>query len=97
VSGQLQAPAALPPKEKPHVPIEQEVGWTTGPVWTTWSSETSCPHRDLNSDPFVVQTVASRYTDYAIPDGRTVVLKLWSSDWSPMRRDEDLRGNVTWA
>jgi hypothetical protein len=25
------------------------------------------PQRDSNSDPFVVQPIASRYTDYAIP------------------------------
>jgi hypothetical protein len=28
----------------------------------------SLPHRDSNSDPPVVQPVASRYTDCAIPD-----------------------------
>jgi hypothetical protein len=27
----------------------------------------SCPYRDMNSDPSVVQPVASRYTDCAIP------------------------------
>jgi hypothetical protein len=27
----------------------------------------SCPHRDSNSDPSVVQPVANRYTDCAIP------------------------------
>jgi hypothetical protein len=34
VSGQLHAPAALPPGKDPPVPIEQEVGWTQEPVWT---------------------------------------------------------------
>jgi hypothetical protein len=28
----------------------------------------SRPYRDSNSDPSVVQPVASRYTDYSIPD-----------------------------
>jgi hypothetical protein len=32
----------------------------------TWRREDSCPYRDFNSDPSVVQPVASRYTDYAI-------------------------------
>jgi hypothetical protein len=61
VSGQIHAPAALPPGKEPSVPIEYEVGWTPDPVWMTWGSENSCSHWDLNSDPLVVQAVASRY------------------------------------
>jgi hypothetical protein len=57
VSGQLHAPAALPPGI--------EVGWTPEPLWTTWSKN-SWPYRGSNSDPLVIQPVASRYTDYAI-------------------------------
>jgi hypothetical protein len=57
VSGQLHAPVALSP-----VPIGWEVGWTPEPVWTTWRSEYSWPYLDS-----VVQPVASRYTDWAIP------------------------------
>jgi hypothetical protein len=63
MSGQLHAPAALPPGKEPPVPIEQEVGWTSEPVWTIWIRENSWPHRDSNSDFSVVQPVASRYTD----------------------------------
>jgi hypothetical protein len=51
VSGQLHAPAALPPGKEPPVPFEYEVGWTAEPVWTIWRSENSYPHRDLNPDP----------------------------------------------
>jgi hypothetical protein len=29
--------------------------------------ENSCPYRNSNSDPSVIQPVASRYTDCAIP------------------------------
>jgi hypothetical protein len=47
--------------------IRQEAGWAPEPIWTTWRRENYCPHRDLNSDPSVVQPVASRYTDCAIP------------------------------
>jgi hypothetical protein len=57
VSGQLHTPASLPP-----VPIGEEVGWTPEPVWTTWKREDSWPYLDSNSDPSVVQSVASRYT-----------------------------------
>jgi hypothetical protein len=39
-----------PGKELP-VPIEQEVGCTSKPVWTTWRRENSSSYRDSNSDP----------------------------------------------
>jgi hypothetical protein len=32
-----------------------------------WKGEKSCPYRDLNSDPSGVRTVASRYTNCAVP------------------------------
>jgi hypothetical protein len=32
-----------------------------------WIGNKSCPYRDSNSDPSVVQPVARRYTDCAIP------------------------------
>jgi hypothetical protein len=63
VSGQLHAPAALPPRKEPPVPIGEEVGWTSEPVWMIWRRENSWNYRDSNSDPLVVQSVASRYTD----------------------------------
>jgi hypothetical protein len=37
------------------------------PVWATWKRENALIYRDSNSDPSVVQPVASRYTNYAIP------------------------------
>jgi len=36
VSGQLHAPAALPPGEEASVPTQQEAGWSPEPVWTQW-------------------------------------------------------------
>jgi hypothetical protein len=43
-------------------------GWVgTEPVWTTWRRENSLPYQGLNSDPLVVQPIASHYTNYAIP------------------------------
>jgi hypothetical protein len=32
-----------------------------------WRIENSYSHRDSKSDPLIVQSVASRYTDYAVP------------------------------
>jgi hypothetical protein len=39
VSGQTLAPAALPQKKQPPVPIVEEAGWAPEPVWTLWSKE----------------------------------------------------------
>jgi hypothetical protein len=65
VSGQLHAPVALPPGKESPVPIGYEAGWAPEPVCTTWRRENSLTYRGSNSDPSVVQPVASRYTDYA--------------------------------
>jgi len=42
---------------KDPVPIAQEAGWASDPVWT-----------GAEFDPWTVQHAASCYTDYAIPD-----------------------------
>jgi len=39
VSGQLHAPAALPPGKEPLVPIAQGAGWAPEPVWKRLSGE----------------------------------------------------------
>ena len=57
VGGQHHAPAALPSGKDP-VPIVQEAGWAPGRV-----RKISPPP---GFDPRTVQTVASRYTDWAI-------------------------------
>jgi hypothetical protein len=64
--GQLHAMAALPPGKEPPVHIEEEVEWTPEPVWMRSRSENSWPYQDLNSNPSVIQPIASCYTDYGI-------------------------------
>ena len=69
------------PRKDP-VPIVQEAGWSPGPVWT--GAENLAPPPGF--DPRTVQPVASRYTDWAIPEFvnipawilLTAPLKFWS-------------------
>ena len=55
--GQRHAPAASYPGKDP-VPIVQEAGWASGPVWTGVENLAS-----PGFDPRTVQPVGSRYTD----------------------------------
>jgi hypothetical protein len=41
--------------------------WKTLRMFRRRTLSNSCPNRDSNSDPFVIQPVASSYTDNAIP------------------------------
>jgi hypothetical protein len=58
MSGQFHAPAALPPK----YPLDSRLGGLQ-----SWSGL----YRHSNSDPSVIQPIASRYTDCAIAAPRT--------------------------
>ena len=51
---------SLPPGKDP-VPIVQQAGWAPGPVWTGAENLTPPP----GFDPWTIQPLASRYTDYA--------------------------------
>jgi hypothetical protein len=64
VCDQHHAPAAFTPG-KDKVPIVQEAGWDTEPVWI--GAENLAPP---GFDPRTFQPVASRNTDYAIPAPR---------------------------
>jgi hypothetical protein len=69
VSGQRHAPAALlPPGKGPPVPIVQDAGWASEPVWTQRLEEKSfAPRRGSNPDCPVVQPVVRHYTAWATP------------------------------
>jgi hypothetical protein len=62
VGGQLHAPAALPPGNRPGTHC---IGGWVGPRAGLDGCEKSRPPPGF--DPRTVQPVASRYTDYAIP------------------------------
>jgi hypothetical protein len=66
VSGQLHAPTALPPERARGT---HWVGGLVGPRAGLDDVEKGkfLPYRDSTSGPLVVQSVASRYTDRAIP------------------------------
>ena len=60
--GDSVMPRPLFTPEKDPVPIVQEAGWAPGPVWT---GAENLPPPPPGFDPWTVQPVASRYTDYA--------------------------------
>jgi hypothetical protein len=62
VDGQLHAPAGFTPGKKPQVPIGQETGCASKPVWTIWISENSSIYLESNSEPSILHTVVSHYT-----------------------------------
>jgi hypothetical protein len=57
VSGQLNAPATLPPGKEPLVPPGED---------TVMKRKIPSPHRESNPRTPIVQLVASRYTDWAM-------------------------------
>jgi hypothetical protein len=59
---------ALAPGKGPPVPIVQEAGWVSEPVWTKRLQEKSfAPSRGSNPDRPVVQPVVRHYTAWANP------------------------------
>ena len=65
VDDQRHAPVAHPQKRDP-VPILQETGWAQSQ--SRWVGKNSPPPSPTPGfDLWIVQTVASRYTNYAIP------------------------------
>jgi hypothetical protein len=61
----------LPPRKYP-VPIVQEAGWASEPVWI--GAENLAPPE---FDPRTFQPVASRYTDYVIPAPEVIYIYIY--------------------
>jgi hypothetical protein len=59
-SGQLQAPAALPPDKLPPLPIGYDDGWAPELVWTLWRKDKISHARNQTR---AVQPVARHYID----------------------------------
>jgi hypothetical protein len=68
VSGQLHAPAALPPREELPVHIGEEVGWTREPVWTTWRKFLTLPglERNITTILIVIIITHTLYPHYTL-------------------------------
>jgi hypothetical protein len=61
VSGQLHATTALNLDLDPPVPIGEETGWASEPVWTLWRREKSLAL--ARNRTLAVRLVACRYID----------------------------------
>ena len=70
--GSASRPGRSSPARKDPVPIVQEAGWASGPVWT--GAEKSRPPPGF--DPRTVQPVANRYTDYATWPTKPIYLEV---------------------
>jgi hypothetical protein len=63
-SGQHHVTAALARWKSSRYPLNRRLS-APELVWTVWRRENFWPHRDSNTDPSVVQPLASHYTAYA--------------------------------
>jgi hypothetical protein len=68
--------ASRPGRALPPVPIVQEAGWASEPVWTQRLAEKMlCPRRGSNPDRPVVQPVVRHYTAWANPAPNNTFLR----------------------
>jgi hypothetical protein len=57
----------------------------------TWTTENSWPSQDSNSDPSIVQPVASHYTDHVIPAlFKELINSVWKKDKLPDQWKESI-------
>jgi hypothetical protein len=82
-----------PRGKSPRYPLDRRLGGPQSRSGRFGEENISWPYRDLNSDPWVVQPVASRYADYAIPAPNYLPGR---SKWSPTRRPQKLHVLPAW-
>jgi hypothetical protein len=72
VSGQLHAPAALPPGKSPWYPLDRRLGGPQSRSGYGGEEKNSQTPRESNPRTPIVQSVAQRYTDWVItaPDSK---------------------------
>jgi hypothetical protein len=58
-------PQSLYPHEDPRLPVVEEAGWAPGLLWTDMQNRKS--FNTSGFEPWTIQLVASRYTDYFNP------------------------------
>jgi hypothetical protein len=66
VSGQLHAPAALPPRKSPWYPLDRRLGGPQSRPGRDGEEKNSKPRRESNPITLIVKPVDQRYTNWAI-------------------------------
>jgi hypothetical protein len=66
MSGQLHAPAALPPRKRSRYPLYRRLGGLQSRSGRRGEENNSWPYLDSNFDLLVVRPIASHYTNYTI-------------------------------
>jgi hypothetical protein len=85
VSGEIQAPAALPLGKVPAVPIGQEAGWASEPVWTLWRIKKPFSSPAGNRTPVVLRHWYKRIINACGPEAAARRCCLWQTSSASVR------------